>query len=486
MKKVHLLIIQAFIRPFIVTFFIVMFVLLMLFLFKYIDDLIGKGFEWYVILQLLWYASATNVAMALPLAMLLSSIMTFGNLGENYELVAIKSAGISLQKAMMPLVILVSILSVGAFMFSDYMLPVANLKMGSLLYDVRNQKAAFLIEEGIFNNSIQGYSIRVQKKDPDGRTLHNVLIYDQQSSNGNISTIMAKEGLMYKIDNDQTLVLLLKDGVRYEETQGDKGYNPRQRFRRFRFKQTEQKFDLSGFKMQRTDENLFKTNYAMLNLRQLKYYRDSAMTQADSATKAIMDYLAPSYRIYAYRVPAVPGAPKVQPKKILNYKNRISEIIPEKDKTSAISYAVSEARSIAETLSSRSEEYKLYQKSIRRYIIEYNRKFTLSVSCLILFSIGAPLGAIIRKGGLGLPVVMSIIFFLIYHIISTIGEKSAKEGTVSPVVGMWIAIVVLAPLGAFLTYKATSDSALFDIDYYKQMLQKFIGRFIKKKTGLPK
>ncbi len=480
-KKVYLLIVKAFISPFIVTFFIVMFVLLMLFLFKYIDDLIGKGFEWYVILQLLWYASATNVAMALPLAMLLSSIMTFGNLGENSELVAIKAAGISLRKAMMPLVILVSLLSIGAFLFSDYMLPVANLKMGSLLYDVRNQKAAFLIEEGIFNNSIPGYSIRVQKKDKDGRTLHNVLIYDQTGNNGSTSAVIAKEGLMYKIDNDQTLVLLLKDGIRYEESPGDKGYNPRQRFTRFRFKETEQKFDLSAFQYRRTDENLFKTNYAMLNLRQLKYYRDSVTKQSDSASKAIMSYLAPSYRLYSY---TNQGTGKITVRNVPVYRNNLSELIPAKSRTSSISYAVSEARSIKETLDSRSEEYKAYQKSIRRYIIEFNRKFTLSVSCLILFSIGAPLGAIIRKGGLGLPVVMSIIFFLIYHIISTIGEKSAKEGTMSPIAGMWIAIVVLTPLGIFLTYKATSDSAIFDIDAYRIALMKFLGRFKKKKKIL--
>ena len=154
MKKIHVLILKAFIRPFIVTFFIVMFLLLMLFLFKYIDDLIGKGFEWYVILELMMYAAATNVTMALPLSILLSSIMTFGNMGENYELVAIKSAGISLQRAMAPLFLLITFLGISAFIFSDYMLPVANLKMGSLLWDIRNQKASFLIEEGIFNNTI--------------------------------------------------------------------------------------------------------------------------------------------------------------------------------------------------------------------------------------------------------------------------------------------------------------------------------------------
>lgn len=476
MKKVYLLIIKAFIKPFIVTFFIVMFVLLMLFLFKYIDDLIGKGFEWHVILRLLWYASATNVAMALPLAMLLSSIMTFGNLGESYELVAIKSIGVSLQKAMRPLFVLVTALSISAFLFSDYMLPVANLKMGSLLYDVRNQKASFLIEEGIFNNSIEGYAIRVQEKGKDGRTLKNIMIYDQTGPNGNPATTIAKEGVMYKTNKDQTLVLELKDGVRYEETSGDKGYNPRERFTRYRFKATEQKFPLDDFQMKRTDENLFKSNYAMLNLRQLKLYRDSTTKQADSISKAIMPFIAPSFRLFSYVQP-----PTEPIKSVPSYKENISELFSDVEKSTAINGALNEARSVTENLTGRTEEYLAIQKTIRRYIIEYNRKFTLSVSCLLLFSIGAPLGAIIRKGGLGLPVVMSIIFFLIYHIISTIGEKSAREGTMSPLMGMWIAIVILTPLGIFLTYKSTSDSALFDVESYKQAFMKFFKRFRKNK-----
>lgn len=460
----------------------------MLFLFKYIDDLIGKGFEWYVILQLLWYASATNVAMALPLAMLLSSIMTFGSLGENYELVAIKSSGVSLNKAMRPLLVLVTLMSIGAFLFSDYMLPVANLKMGSLLYDVRNQKAAFLIENGVFNNSIPGYSIRVQKKDKDGRTLHNLLIYDQSKGNSNNAAVLARSGLMYKIDNDKTLVLLLKDGVRYEESAGDKGYSPRQRFTRFRFKETEQKFDLSAFAMQRTDENLFKGNYAMLNLRQLSYYKDSTTNLVDSMARSLEPTVSNSFKAFSPPPPTQPqpeaGAPvKKAAVAIPTYKDNLGEIIPAQDLSYSINNALAEARSISDNMSNRGLEFKEYERSIRRYIIEYNRKFTLSVSCLILFSIGAPLGAIIRKGGLGLPVVMSIIFFLIYHIISTIGEKSAREGNISPIAGMWIAIIVLAPLGAFLTWKATSDSALFDLEYYKLLFQKFVSRFKKNKKA---
>ncbi|MXV52927.1 LptF/LptG family permease [Pedobacter sp. HMF7647] len=468
MKKIYLLVLKAFIRPFIVTFFIVMFVLLMLFLFKYIDDLIGKGFEWYVILQLLWYASATNVAMALPLAMLLSSIMTFGTLGENYELVAIKSSGVSLQKAMTPLFILIGLMSIGAFLFSDYMLPVANLKMGSLLYDVRNQKAAFLIEEGIFNNSISGYTIRVNKKDKDGQTLHGVLIYQENPSNGNVNTVMAKEGKMFRTDNNQFLVLKLKDGVRYEESpaQGGGSYNPRQIFRRLRFNETEQKFDMSGFKMQHTDEGLFKNNYSMLNLSQLSYYRDSTTKQRDSASRSFFPNVKSSYKIFTYN-----PVKNKKPVKAKPYSN-VMNIIPKDQRMTAITNAKGSLEMLNSSLSMKMDNYTGYLEQIRRYMIEFQRKFTLSFSCLVLFSIGAPLGAIIRKGGLGMPVVVSIIFFLIYHIIATISEKTARDGAINPILGMWMAIIVLTPVAIFLTYKATVDSALFDMEAYKLFFQK--------------
>ena len=442
----------------------------MLFLFKYIDDLIGKGFEWYVIVELMWYASATNIAMALPLAMLLSSIMTFGALGENYELVAIKAAGISLQKAMLPLIILISMLSVGAFLFSDYMLPVANLKMGSLLWDVRNQKSTKLIQEGIFNNTIKGASIKVEKKDPDGQTLHNILIYQNNPSNGNMAIVKAKKAKMFRTLDDRYLVMILTDGVRYEETSGDKVYNPRERFTRFYFKETEQKFDISDMKITRTDETLFKSNAAMLNLKQLSHYQDSTQRIADSNANSIFLTMLPNYRVFYSNY-------KIGKHKNIKGKDKsVFQEIPENTRLQTLDYALNQLRSINESLTLRTDEQEGYYKTVRRYIVEYHRKFTLALSCLVLFFIGAPLGAIIRKGGLGLPVVVSIIFFLFYHIISTIGEKAAKDGQITPLMGMWISILVLSPLGAFLTYKAAADSVLFDADFYKQYFLKLFKR----------
>jgi lipopolysaccharide export system permease protein len=448
-----------------------MFVLLMLFLFKYIDDLIGKGFDWYVILQLLMYASATNVAMALPLAVLLSSIMTFGSLGENYELVAIKSAGISLRKAMFPLLIVISMLSVAAFLFSDYMLPVANLKMGSLLWDVRNQKAAFLINEGVFNSSIPGYSIRVEKKDADGQTLHGIVIYDRMNTNGNVNVVMAKEGKMFKTADNSYLILKLKDGIRYEESSGDEAYNPRQRFIRSKFKETEQKFDLSGFKMQRTDENLFKSNYAMMNMRQLSYSKDSVLNQADSTRKSAFQQLRFRYKIFNLNL----KPQDLVPQKSLKSRDLI-KMLSAPNQEQLYRMAGDDVRSAREGISYIVSSEDGFDKQIRNFIVEYNRKITLAFSCLVLFFIGAPLGAIIRKGGLGLPVVMSVIFFLFYHIISTIGEKYSKEGDVSPILGMWMAIIILTPLGIFLTYKASVDSVLFDANLYKQWFVRLFKR----------
>lgn len=444
----------------------------MLFLFKYVDDLIGKGFEWYIILELMYYASAANVSMALPLSILLSSIMTFGTLGENYELVAIKSAGLSLQKAMRPLFVLIIFIAISSFIFSDYMLPKANLKYGSLLWDITNKKLSFLIKEGVFNNSIPGYSIRVNKKGDDGVSLYDVMIYDHTNTNGMAKIIIAKEGKMYS--NDKFLFLKLKNGVRYEESSGRNTYNnPRQELTRMRFTETDQKFDISSFKMNRTDEQDFRNNTQMLNLKGLTKKRDSLVKELDSVNKFASSTVNSYYKQNNYSK----GYTKVKtPAKVL--KGEILKTIPENQRLSIIQSALDLANSVKQSTSGRVTDYEDRTRSIIKVELEYQRKFTLAVSCVLLFFIGAPLGAIIRKGGLGLPVVMAIVFFLLYHIIATVSEKSATTGSLRPFFGMWLAIFVLSPLGAFLTYKATVDSALFDVGYFKQV---FVNFFKKKK-----
>jgi lipopolysaccharide export system permease protein len=443
-----------------------MFVLLMLFLFKYIDDLIGKGFAWYIILELMMYASAYNVAMALPLSILLSTIMTYGSLGENYELVAIKSAGISLTRAMYPMIIVVSIISVAAFLFSDYMLPKANLKYYSLLYDVRQQHSASLLPQGVFSNSFPGYTVRVERKDPDGQTLYGVIIYQKDELNNNNSVMFAKEGKMYRSPGDRFLVLKLKDGIRYEESPGQGTFNSRQTFTRFRFRETEQKFDLSGFKLTRTNESEFKSAFQMMDLRQLREYRVATQRSIDSSEMAEFKSLAPYMKYFSVPKKSVTVKKYVAADKNILSSLRLTEQI------SAVTNGQSEARSIQGMIQQNSDRNKDNAQNIRKSLVEYHKKYTLSFACLALFLIGAPLGAIIRKGGLGLPVVVSVGFFLIYYIISTIGEKSVKDGNMPPILGMWIAILVLTPIGLFLSYKAATDSALFDMELYKRFFSK--------------
>jgi lipopolysaccharide export system permease protein len=452
-----------------------MFVLLMLFLFKYIDDLIGKGFEWYVILELMMYASATNVAMALPLSVLLSSIMTYGSLGENYELVAIKSAGVSLRRALYPMLLVVAILSVCAFLFSDYMLPKANLKYYSLLYDARQQKSANFLPEGVFSNAFTGYSIRVNKKDADGQTLHDIIIYSKNQTGNNSDVTLAKEGKMYRTANGKFLIIKLADGITYSESPGQNNFNFRQRLTRNRFKSTEQKFDISGFGLRRTDESEFKSAYQMMDLKQLSENERLTRRQIDSSVNANFKFLTIYIKYF--------GIPK-KSATVKNYVKANGDILDglnSGQKLSAVANASSEARSLQDLIKNRADRDKELYKNVQRAALEYQKKFTLPAACLALFLIGAPLGAIIRKGGLGLPVVVSVIFFLLYYIISTIGEKYVKDGDLSPVVGSWIAIVIVTPIGLFLSYKAATDSELFDVDIYRRFFNKV---FKKKKKRI--
>jgi len=471
MKKLHSLILRSFVRPFLVCFCIVMFVLLMLFLFKYIDDFIGKGLPWYTILELIGYQCALQLTMALPLAMLLSSIMTFGNLGESYELVAIKAAGYSLRKAMSPLIILVCLVAGGSFLFSEYSLPVVNLKIWSLMWDVRNKKADFLIKPGVFNRSLEGYAIRAKGKNEDGTILYDLMIYDHRTGSAANNVLLAKEGFMHNSADNKFMILRLKDGVRYEESRAKnaKRYDPRQQFTRFRFAETEQKFDMSSFEMTRTDENAFRNHYNMLNLKQLRLYIDSNKRTLDSVSKlnfaesgSNISYFSPYLRSQAETKRSV---------EVPAFGNFLADFVPKEYRRNVVTNAIGQAQQMNGSFDMKEFEFRAYKDKDIRYRMEYHRKFTTAISCLLLFGIGAPLGAIIRKGGLGLPVVVAIIFFLIYHTISQMAEKSARDGGLDPLSGMWMAIIILTPLAVFLTYKAATDSALFDAEQYKLKLE---------------
>ena len=288
---------------------------------------------------------------------------------------------------------------------------------------------------------------------------------------------MAKEGTMFRAPDNSYIKLKLIDGIRYEEGSAGGGFNPRETFTRFSFKSTSQKLDLSAFKFRRSNQNDFRSNFIMMNTHQLLYSRDSVKKQYERTLETNYYSITPYIKYFSLPYKKV----KLKPLTIKHH--QVMSIIPRKDEATMLSIALGEATSITDITRPKVDAYLETQSILRRYVVEYQKKFTLSAACLMLFLIGAPLGAIIRKGGLGLPVVISVIFFLIYYIISTIGEKSAKEGSLSPFLGTWIAILILTPVGIFLSYKAANDSVLFDAELYKRFFLNLIKRFKPKERA---
>ncbi|MBN1340807.1 MAG: LptF/LptG family permease [Bacteroidales bacterium] len=469
MRKIYKLVFYSYAGPLVMTFFISLFILLMQFLWKYIDDLVGKGLEWYIIAELLFYASSTFVPLALPLAILLSSLMTFGNLGEHYELVAMKSSGISLRKIMMPLIVLSVVISVVAFYFSNNILPVANLKFKSLLFDVREQKLALDIKEGIFYDGLDGYTIRVGKKDKDGKTIRDVMIYDHSQKKGNINLTVAEWGTMVLTPDGRNLIFTLYNGENYSEKTDDKQYRNNRPFQRTRFAGEVRKFSLIDFKLSRTNEDLFKNNYQMLNITQLKESEDSLVYQFNERKEDIKNTLFNSF-FYMKQLDSLSMASAVA---IIDESAYLAAGFSSGARLDIIDHAMMKTRRARENLAVYKSDLINREKLIYKHQVEWHRKFTLSFACLVLFFVGAPLGAIIRKGGLGLPVVVSVLLFVMFHVISMTGEKSVKSGALDANIGMWIAPAVLLPLGVFLTYKATTDSPLLDSEAWTKLLTRF-------------
>ena len=455
------------------TFFIALFVLLMQFLWKYIDDLVGKGLETVVIAELLFYTSANLVPMALPLAILVSSIMTFGNMAEHFELTAAKAAGISLQRIMLPLFFTALLVSGLAFLFSNKVLPYTNLKMGSLLYDIRQQKPALSIREGVFYNGIEGYSIKVGSKDSDGSTIRKVMIYDHTGSVGNRKVVMAEKGRMETTPDQRTLILTLYTGTSYEEQNKSRNGVDVHPLLRNSFSEYIIRFDLSQFQLSRTNEELFKGGHQMMSLAQLNGAIDSLKGEGGRKEQTSKLHIQPYFLFYRDSA----GFANSMAKKSGNQLPTNTDSL---DKSLLYSQAMEQARAVQSYLRGLEEERQWRKNQLSRFLVEWHRKLTLSAACFILFLIGAPLGAIIRKGGMGLPLVISILFFLAFHITSITGEKFARESIIPSWQGMWLSSAILFPIGLFLIFKATHDSRLFDSEAYTQMFKKFGARFSAK------
>lgn len=481
MKKADLFILRSYIGPLVLTFFIALFILLMQFLWLYVDDLVGKGLEWHVLLRLLFYASSTFVPMALPLAILLSSLMTFGNLGEHYELVALKASGISLKRIMRPLIILSIFISFLAFLFSNSVLPVANLKFRSLLYDVQKKKLAFKVKEGIFNKDLGDYTLRIGGRAEDGATIYDVMIYDHSSKKGNTKVSVAKSGSMKQTPTGDAIEFTLYDGYNYEERIDQKDHFKTKPFQTTQFSEERVRFSIDN-SLSRTDENLFKHSYHMMDLSQLQKSKDSLNNLLVRRERDFGKSIIKKYRNYS-RIDSTALAKRleVDSTHFMEYTSILFDV-ELLQRAEIMETALTKARNVKESVGNMQNETNNRENVIRKHDIAYHKKFTLSIACLILFFVGAPLGAIIRKGGLGLPVVMSTLFFIAYHILTMIGERAVKAGSMNLWLGVWMASAIFLPIGIFLTLKATSDAPLFDADTYKKFFEKIFKRKQKKNS----
>lgn len=475
-KRLHILLLKSFAGPFALTFLIVIFIMVMQFLFKYINELIGKGLEFPVVSEFILYLTASMVPMALPLAILMAALMTFGNLGEYYELTAMKSSGISLVRIMLPLIILIVLMSIGSFAFSNYVLPVANLKMRSLLYDIQRKRPAFNIVEGIFYNGIEGYSMRIDKKDPNTNMMYGIRIYDHTERKGNNIVTVADSGFMKVSADDTYLIFTLYNGRTYNEIEPDRKNRKDFTFphRRDFFKEQSLLIELTGFGLDRTDESLFKSNYSMMSLSMLEHYEDSFKTEINKIYNGLETSLSQrTYYSNRRSGPARTLHPAYTDSLVyrLNVDSLFSEL-PERSRIQTVEAALSQARASMNFISTSESNSSSKVARLRKYQIEIHRKFTLAFACLIFFFIGAPLGAIIRKGGLGMPSVISVLFFLAWYVLFMSGEQLARESAWSPFMGMWLSSAILLPIGIWLTWKSMTDAALLEMDTYSSFIRK--------------
>jgi lipopolysaccharide export system permease protein len=467
-KKLDKLIIGAFIGPFIATFFITVFVLVLQFFWLYIDDIVGKGLDLVTIGTFILYVCATLVPLALPLAVLLSSIMTFGNLGETFELVAIKSAGIPLLRFMRPLFITSLFICGIAYMFNNYIIPVAQLKMQTLKFDIIVSKPAFDIKEGVFYDKIDGYIIKIGKKDKDGSTIHDILIYQHNYQLLQDNAIVAQSGKMTITPDKKFLEFNLKNGWNYQE-KGQRNSTSTQLIR-LGFAEYKKVFDLSSFKLNKTDDSAFKNNYQMLNMRQLSTTIDS-LERTTGAYKNQSRLLLNSHiRLLNYLDSPWKARPPVA------VKDSFYKLLPDTLMSAITQQTNATINLIKSSVDISAMAYENDRKNLRMHLLTWHEKITMSIACLVLFMIGAPLGSIIRKGGIGLPLIFAVIFFVVFFLLNNFGRKFVKEDVMQPVTGMWMATFVLLPIGIFLTYKAMDDSQLFNKEFYYRMLKKFRNR----------
>lgn len=561
MKKIDKLVFGSFIGPFLLTLIVVDFILLLVALLKYFDQIMGKGLSFAVFAELITYFSISSSPDAFPLAVLLSSIMTFGNLGEHSELTAVKSAGISLVRVLVPIFLFVMLLTGFTYYSNTKLVPKTNLKTYSLLWDMRTKKPALDIKEGVFYNGIPNYTIKANEKVDDER-LKDIIIYDHKDTNGsgNKTVILADSGRMYSANNERYMILELFNGSTYREEM-DQNYQSLARggkFIRDSFSSSRIVFDLSSFDMGETDKRLFRRSrlvqtrsdlidgidsmqrgilmqqekmfervastfdYHFVKAEKLipeniiterKYYdslrilkqngkiwteqallkKDTVVAtlegSADNKTRVIDSKSVKESKNPVLKASTDSSTPKIKEdangrpiRKVLNgWQMFDGHFLRKRNMVNAIVQAQNNSRTTRNQLNNNIATLKSIERDRNKYIVTKNQQVARSFSCLIMFLIGAPIGAIIKKGGIGLPVVVSISFFLVFYILNTVGEKWGKEGVFDPAYTVWISNAVLLPFGLFFLSKARKDAKLFEADFYLVWIQKIKKLFFRNK-----
>ncbi|WP_373806135.1 LptF/LptG family permease [Bacteroides heparinolyticus] len=473
-KKLDIFVLKSFCTLFIGTFFICLFIFMMQFLWRYVDELIGKGLEMTVMAQFFFYSALTLVPVSLPLAVLLAALITFGNFGERFELLAMKAAGISLLKIMRPLIIFIVFICCLSFYFQNVIGPKAQTDLGTLLISMKQKAPELDIPEGVFYDEIDGYNLYVKRKNRDTGMLYDVLIYNFEKGFENAQIIKADSGRLEMTADKKHLYLHLYSGEQFENLKSQSMDQRNVPYRReaFREKHAIIEFD-SDFNM--VDAGIMSNYSNSKNMKKLQMDIDSMQVQNDSLARVYYEEaMQGTYRVTAGMTKE--DTLKIEKAHLGEYNvDSIFNMATLVEKQKIISTAIGRAEGAGSDWSFKSNDISMTENNLRRHMTSWHEKLTLSLACLIFFFIGAPLGGIIRKGGLGMPVVVSVLIFIVYYIINNTGYKMARDGKWIVWMGMWTSTAVLAPLGAFLTYKSNNDSVVLNADAYINWFKKVVG-----------
>lgn len=480
LKKLHSLILRTFLPPFVGTLFVSVFLFFLVqIVITYLDDLIGKGISTIDLIKLFTYAWIAIIPQCMPLAVLLGSIMCFGNLAESYELAAMKSSGLSLFRIIQPVFVFIIGLAMTTFVFNNFILPIVTLKSQSLLWDIRQKKPAVFIKEGIFYNKIDNYSIRAGKKSKNNDTLKDLLIYDHSAHQGNTIQLYSRYGLITQTSDSNYLVLKLLDGNRYEAMKKENDVTGLSKpMMQLNFKRMQVNIPLVDFKLKRTDEEQFKGHGEMLNVWQIDSVSDSIR---HSITHRYASIHTQARNYFFTRSSSFPTT--AAGKKYFKPINAFYGELNKEETLRSIDNAMNLVRSASSFIDGVEPGIRMEKERLVNFSIEWHSKIAVCFACFVLFFVGAPLGAIIKKGGMGLPVVVAVFFFLAYFILTEGFKSAAAEGAIAPWIAMWAPLAIFMPISIFLTYKAARDSTLFNTYAYFGWLERWIDRKFKKKMA---